>query len=90
MIGAGAMGAGIALLAARRGVWTRLKDINPDFVARGMKNVRKLICLRRASRRRITALEGIQALDHLSPTTDYRGLKKADRDRWRRSSKNST
>ncbi len=29
-------------------------------------------------RKRITAIEGIQALDHLSPTTDYRGLKNAD------------
>ncbi len=77
VIGAGAMGAGIALLAARRGVWTRLKDINADFVARGMKNVRKLISTD-VKRRRITALEGTQALDHLSPTTDYRGLKQAD------------
>jgi 3-hydroxyacyl-CoA dehydrogenase/enoyl-CoA hydratase/3-hydroxybutyryl-CoA epimerase len=77
VIGAGAMGAGIALLAARRGVWTRLKDINADFVARGMKNVRKLVSTD-VKRRRITALEGTQALDHLSPTTDYRGLKQAD------------
>jgi 3-hydroxyacyl-CoA dehydrogenase/enoyl-CoA hydratase/3-hydroxybutyryl-CoA epimerase len=77
VIGAGAMGAGIALLAARRGIWTRLKDINADFVARGMKNVRKLITTD-VKRRRTTALEGTQALDHLSPATDYRGLKQAD------------
>jgi 3-hydroxyacyl-CoA dehydrogenase / enoyl-CoA hydratase / 3-hydroxybutyryl-CoA epimerase len=77
VIGAGAMGAGIALLAARRGIWTRLKDINADFVARGLKNVRKLIATD-IKRRRITSLEGTQALDHLSPATDYRGLKQAD------------
>jgi 3-hydroxyacyl-CoA dehydrogenase / enoyl-CoA hydratase / 3-hydroxybutyryl-CoA epimerase len=77
VIGAGAMGAGIALLAARRGIWTRLKDINAEFVARGMKNVRKLIATD-VKRRRITSLEGTQALDHLSPATDYRGLKQAD------------
>jgi 3-hydroxyacyl-CoA dehydrogenase/enoyl-CoA hydratase/3-hydroxybutyryl-CoA epimerase len=77
VIGAGAMGAGIALLAARRDIWTRLKDINPDFVSRGLKNVRKLIATD-VKRRRITSLEGTQALDHLSPATDYRGLKQAD------------
>lgn len=77
VIGAGAMGAGIALLAARRGIWTRLKDINPEFVARGMKTLRKLIATD-VKRRRITALEGIQAFDHLSPATDYSGLKQAD------------
>jgi len=77
VIGAGAMGAGIALLMARRGIWTRLKDLNPDFVSRGMKTVRKLISSD-VRRRRITSLEGTQALDHLSPTTDYRGLKNAD------------
>jgi 3-hydroxyacyl-CoA dehydrogenase/enoyl-CoA hydratase/3-hydroxybutyryl-CoA epimerase len=77
VIGAGAMGAGIALLAARRGIWTRLKDIKAEYVARGMKNVRKLISTD-VKRRRITPLEGTQALDHLSPATDYRGLKQAD------------
>jgi 3-hydroxyacyl-CoA dehydrogenase / enoyl-CoA hydratase / 3-hydroxybutyryl-CoA epimerase len=77
VIGAGAMGAGIALLMARRGIWTRLKDISPEFVARGMKTVRKLVTSD-MRRRRITAVEGMEALDHLSPTTDYRGLKNAD------------
>jgi len=42
-----------------------------------MKNVRKLIGTD-VKRRRITAVEGTQALDHLSPATDYRGLKQAD------------
>jgi 3-hydroxyacyl-CoA dehydrogenase / enoyl-CoA hydratase / 3-hydroxybutyryl-CoA epimerase len=77
VIGAGAMGAGIALLMARRRIWTRLKDLNPAFVAKGMKTVRKLVSSD-VRRRRITSIEGIQALDHLSPTTDYRGLKNAD------------
>jgi 3-hydroxyacyl-CoA dehydrogenase/enoyl-CoA hydratase/3-hydroxybutyryl-CoA epimerase len=77
VIGAGAMGAGIALLMARRRIWTRLKDLNPAFVAKGMKTVRKLVSSD-VRRKRITSIEGIQALDHLSPTTDYRGLKNAD------------
>jgi 3-hydroxyacyl-CoA dehydrogenase/enoyl-CoA hydratase/3-hydroxybutyryl-CoA epimerase len=77
VIGAGAMGAGIALLMAQRGIWTRLKDLNVEFVARGMKTIRKLVKTD-VARRRITELEGRQAFDHLSPATDYRGLKNAD------------
>jgi 3-hydroxyacyl-CoA dehydrogenase / enoyl-CoA hydratase / 3-hydroxybutyryl-CoA epimerase len=76
VIGAGAMGAGIALLLARRGIWTRLKDINPEFVSRGMRTIRKLLSSD-VKRRRITQLEATKALDHLSPTTDYRGLRHA-------------
>jgi len=77
VIGAGAMGAGVALLLARRGVWTRLKDLNPEFVSRGMQTIRKLL-RSDLKRRKITPLEASRALDHLSPATDYRGLKNAD------------
>ncbi len=77
VIGAGAMGAGIALLLAKRGVFTRLKDLKPDFVANGMRTVRGLLN-KDVKRRRLTRLEATDALDHLSPTTDYRGLKHAD------------
>ena len=33
VVGAGTMGAGIALLMAKRGIWTRLKDLKPEFVS---------------------------------------------------------
>lgn len=77
VLGAGAMGAGIALLMARKGIWTRLKDIKPEFVAGGMKTIRKLINSD-VKRKKITELEATNALDHLSPTTDYTGLKHCD------------
>ncbi len=77
VIGAGAMGAGIALLLARRGVWTRLKDLNPEFVSRGMQTIRKLVHSD-LKRKKITPIEATDTLDHLSPATDYRGLKHAD------------
>ncbi|MGE3314324.1 MAG: 3-hydroxyacyl-CoA dehydrogenase NAD-binding domain-containing protein [Planctomycetaceae bacterium] len=77
VIGAGAMGAGIALLLAKRGVWTRLKDIRPEFVSRGMQTIRKLI-RSDLQRKRTTPLEATKALDRLSPTHDYNGLKNAD------------
>ncbi len=77
VLGAGAMGAGIALLLARKGIATRLKDIKPEFVARGMRIVRELL-QKDVQRKRLTELEATRALDRLAPTTDYRGLKHAD------------
>lgn len=77
VIGAGAMGAGIALLFARKGVSTRLKDIKPEFVARGMTTVRELL-RKDVEKKKLTALESTRALDRLSPTTEYRGLRNAD------------
>jgi 3-hydroxyacyl-CoA dehydrogenase len=62
---------------AERGVWVRLKDIKPEFVARGMNTIRKLIDSE-VRRRRITPLQAQQTLDRISPTTDYRGLRHAD------------
>ncbi|MEK6237363.1 MAG: 3-hydroxyacyl-CoA dehydrogenase NAD-binding domain-containing protein, partial [Planctomycetales bacterium] len=77
VIGAGAMGAGIALLLARKGIWTQLKDVAPPQVAAGMKTIRKFVNKDR-QRKRITPVQATDALDHISPTTDYRGLKHAD------------
>jgi len=77
VIGAGAMGAGIAVLMARKGIWTRLKDLNSECVAQGVRTARQLID-KDVKRRKLTAVEGQRALDHLSPSTDYRGLKQAD------------
>jgi 3-hydroxyacyl-CoA dehydrogenase/enoyl-CoA hydratase/3-hydroxybutyryl-CoA epimerase len=77
VLGAGAMGAGIARILAEKGVWVRLKDIKPDFVARGMDIIRKMTASD-VSRRRATPRQAEITLDHISPTTDYRGLKNAD------------
>ena len=77
VIGAGAMGAGIALLLARKGVATRLKDIKSEFVARGVKTVRDLLA-RDRKRNKLTKRQTEEVFDRLSPATDYRGLKNAD------------
>ncbi len=77
VIGAGAMGAGIAQLLARKGVWTRLKDIKPEFVANGMKVLRDLVG-KDLKRKKLTKTKATAVLDHVSPTTDYNGLKHAD------------
>lgn len=77
VLGAGAMGAGIALLLARKGIATRLKDIKPEFVANGVKTVRKLL-QKDTKRRKLTKRQAEEIFDRLSPTTDYRGLKNCD------------
>lgn len=77
VIGAGAMGAGIALLLARKGIATRLKDIKPEFVARGVKTVRDLLS-KDTKRKKLTKRQAEEIFDRLSPATDYRGLKNAD------------
>jgi 3-hydroxyacyl-CoA dehydrogenase/enoyl-CoA hydratase/3-hydroxybutyryl-CoA epimerase len=77
VIGAGAMGAGIARILAEKGIWVRLKDVKPEFLARGMDMIRKMTS-GDVSRRRATPRQAEITLDHISPTTDYRGLKNAD------------
>ena len=77
VLGAGAMGAGIALLLARKGIATRLKDIKPEFVANGVKTVRKLLG-KDVKRRKLTKRQAEIVFDRISPTTDYCGLKHAD------------
>ncbi len=77
VLGAGAMGAGIALLLARKGVRTLLKDLKPEFLARGLKTIDGLL-KRDVRRRRLTALDSQRATDRISPRTDYRGFRHAD------------
>lgn len=77
VLGAGAMGAGIALLMAQKGIWTRLKDVKPELLAKGLATARKLLKVDQ-QRKRITPLQASDTLDRLRPTTDYSGFKHAD------------
>ena len=77
VLGAGAMGAGIALVMAQKGIWTRLKDIKPEFLANGMSTARKLI-QSDLKRKKVTPLQASDTLDRLRPTTDYSGFKQTD------------
>ena len=77
VLGAGAMGAGIALLMAQKGIWTRLKDIKTEFLANGMATARKLI-QSDVKRKKITPLQASDTLDRLRPTADYSGFKQTD------------
>ncbi|MDA0587995.1 MAG: 3-hydroxyacyl-CoA dehydrogenase NAD-binding domain-containing protein [Planctomycetota bacterium] len=77
VLGAGAMGAGIALLFAKKGIDVRLKDIKAEFVANGVATVRTLLA-KDVQRKKLTKIEARDAEDRISPTVDYRGLKQAD------------
>ncbi|MBG30432.1 MAG: hypothetical protein CMI31_10590 [Opitutae bacterium] len=66
VIGAGVMGAGIAHWLASRGKRVLLRDIEPDFVAKGLTGIQKLF---EAGIRRgiISAHEAGQGMDRITP-----------------------
>lgn len=77
VLGAGAMGAGIALMLARKNIWTRLKDINPEMASAGLQTIHGLL-KKDVDRKRLTPLQRTRTLDHIRPITDYSGLRRTD------------
>ncbi|HEY5895466.1 MAG TPA: 3-hydroxyacyl-CoA dehydrogenase NAD-binding domain-containing protein [Chthoniobacterales bacterium] len=67
VIGAGTMGSGIAQWLASRGHRVMLRDIAPDRIAAGMRNIASLT-EHGVHRGRFTKLEARDALDRVSPT----------------------
>lgn len=77
VIGAGVMGGGIAGALARAGIPVRLKDIDIQALARGMKTAHDL-GLRELRKKRIRRREFDRRMDRILPTLDYSGLLRAD------------
>lgn len=77
VIGAGVMGSGIAHWIAARGFEVRLRDVKPEFVARGMENIASLF-RDGVKRRRITVREAEQGLSRITATTDWSGFASCD------------
>ena len=77
VVGAGFMGAAIAEVAAASGFSTRVRDVSPDAIARGLATARKLID-EGVARRRFEPREGRDILRRLSGTTDYSGFSQLD------------
>ena len=77
VLGAGAMGGGIAQALARAGVGTRLKDIDPAALARGMRAAWDLY---RADLKkgRISKREFDQRMALIRPTLEYTGMRGAE------------
>jgi 3-hydroxyacyl-CoA dehydrogenase/enoyl-CoA hydratase/3-hydroxybutyryl-CoA epimerase len=77
VLGAGAMGGGIAQALARAGITVRLKDIAPEALSHGMRTAYDL---NRADlrKRRITGREFDQRMALVQPMLDYSGVRRAD------------
>ncbi len=77
VIGAGTMGAGIAQLISASGTPVVLKEVNEEFLQRGMNTIRK-VYEGRVAKKRMTPEEMEQKLKLITPTTSYDPLKDAD------------
>jgi 3-hydroxyacyl-CoA dehydrogenase/enoyl-CoA hydratase/3-hydroxybutyryl-CoA epimerase len=66
VIGAGTMGAGIAQWISARGYPVRLKDVNPDALARGLHAIEKIYA-GAVKRRVFTRPEATAGLDRITP-----------------------
>jgi 3-hydroxyacyl-CoA dehydrogenase / enoyl-CoA hydratase / 3-hydroxybutyryl-CoA epimerase len=77
VVGAGVMGGGIAQVAADRGVRVRMKDIEHEAVAGGLRHARGLF-QRSVEKRRMSAREADQAMERISGGIDYGGFGQLD------------
>lgn len=77
VVGAGAMGNGIAQLAAQIGCDVILRDIKDEFVERGMKNIEKFLS-KGVEKGKLEAAEKDAILGRIKGTTDMSELKEAD------------
>lgn len=77
VIGAGVMGSGIAHWIAARGFEVRLRDVKPEFVAKGMRNIADLF-QEGIKRRKLTPREAQQGLARVTATTDWSGFENCD------------
>jgi 3-hydroxyacyl-CoA dehydrogenase / enoyl-CoA hydratase / 3-hydroxybutyryl-CoA epimerase len=77
VLGAGVMGGGIGQLLAQKQISVRLKDIQAEAIASGLRHASELFA-RLVRRRRLTGREAKQQLALISPTLDYSGFGSVD------------
>lgn len=77
ILGAGTMGGGIAYVAADKGVFVRMKDLNPEALGKGLKHASDL-WMKLVKRKSIDKYQFQQKIDMVSVTTDYSGFKNLD------------
>ncbi|MGQ9823939.1 MAG: 3-hydroxybutyryl-CoA dehydrogenase [Desulfotomaculales bacterium] len=77
VLGAGIMGAGIAQVAARAGYNVILRDLNDEFVSRGLNNIAKNLN-RDVEKNRLTEKEAGEIRGRIKGTTDLADLAGAD------------
>jgi len=77
VIGAGIMGGGIAQLLSDRGIWARLKDINQDAIAKGLKAAYDVYA-QAMKRKKAKPYDVAAKMAMISGTVDYSGFGNAD------------
>ncbi|MFS4459772.1 3-hydroxyacyl-CoA dehydrogenase NAD-binding domain-containing protein [Bdellovibrio sp. HCB2-146] len=77
ILGAGTMGGGVAYVAADKGILVRMKDLNADALAKGLKHASEL-WMKLVKRKSIDKYQYQQKMDRVSATTDYSGFKNLD------------
>jgi 3-hydroxyacyl-CoA dehydrogenase / enoyl-CoA hydratase / 3-hydroxybutyryl-CoA epimerase len=77
IVGAGFMGAGIAVVAAENDIRVRLKDVSTEGVAKGLETAKKSLS-RRAERKRRPEHEVTALVDRVEGTTEYTGFANTD------------
>lgn len=77
VVGAGAMGNGIAQMAAQIGCEVVMRDIEDAFVERGMKNIDKFLS-RSVEKGKLQAEEKDAILGRIKGTTDMSDIKDVD------------
>jgi len=75
VLGAGAMGGGIAQALAASGIGVRMKDVDEAALARGM-GAAAAVYGDQVRRRRLSAVEAQHGLDRIAPALTYHGFKR--------------
>ena len=73
VLGAGVMGGGIAQLAADRGLSVRMKDIQEEFLGKGLAEANRIF-QSKVKRKRLKRHEAQFRFDRISPTLSYDGF----------------
>ncbi len=77
VVGAGVMGSGIAQWLSAKGLPVILRDIKPEFIARGMSNISKLYA-EGVKRHAFTPTEARAGMDRISPAATEVPLRNTD------------
>lgn len=77
VIGAGTMGAGIAQVLSAAGIEVILKDINQDFVERGLANIKRMYDSR-VKKGTLSQTEADYLFANVKGSTDYKGFEDID------------